>query len=118
MTAIASSTTASFEEPLAPRGPSTHELEPFLGADRQSAAIIDSQSVKTTESGGVRDYDAGTKIKGHKRHVLAFVSAYNFAKHLKALRWKIPFEAVCHAWTVTPEIFKLNLGLLIPGPNT
>ena len=50
--------------------------------------------------------------------VLAFVSAYNFAKHLKALRWKTPFEAIWHAWTTMPEIFKLNPRHLIPGPNT
>lgn len=29
-----------------------------------------SQSVKTTESGGPRGYDAGKKIKGRKRHIV------------------------------------------------
>lgn len=35
-----------------------------------TAAILDSQSVRTTEQGGIRGYDAGKKVAGRKRHLL------------------------------------------------
>ncbi len=53
-----------------------------------------------------------------RAHLAAFIAAYNFAKHLKALRWRTPFQAVCDAWSRDPTPFKLDPHHLIPGPYT
>jgi transposase InsO family protein len=73
--------------------------------------------VRTIKEATVRTFHYDT-LGGLAAHLGAFVVAYNFAKHLKGLRWRTPFQAVCDAWARDPTPFKLNPHHLIPGPNT
>ncbi|WP_429181170.1 IS481 family transposase [Aeromonas salmonicida] len=77
-------------------------------AERMNRTVKDA----TIKSFHYPDFDA------LKAHVRAFITAYNFAKHLKALRWRTPFKTICDAWIKTPDRFKLQPHHLIPGPYT
>jgi putative transposase len=55
-----------------------------------SAAIIDSQSVKTTEeSAGSNGYDAHKNVKGRKRHLLVDTLGFPFSVHVTPPTYKI-----------------------------
>lgn len=91
-----------------------------------TAAVIDSQSVKTTESGGISGFDAGKKIKGRKRHIITDTQGnllYGIV-HAADIQDRdgapLVIEAACDSWPTLSRLFadggyagwKLELALL------
>ena len=72
---------------------------------------------RTLKEATVKTFHSDT-LESLSGHLQAFVAAYTFAKHLKALRWRTPFKAICDAWTKDPAPFRINPHHLSPRPHT
>src|SRR3546814_13380391 len=63
--------------------------------------------VRTIKEATVKSFHY-TSINELRRHVRDWLVAYNFAKQLKALRFKTPYEAIEELWKSKPDIFNME----------
>ena len=57
-------------------------------------------------------------IQELRRHVADWLIVYNFAKQLKALKFKTPYEAIDALWKSKPEAFIAKPSHHMLGPNS
>ena len=54
---------------------------------------------RTIKDATAKTFHDDDDLERLKAHVLAFITAYTFAKHLEALLGRTPFQVICDAWT-------------------
>ena len=59
-------------------------------------------------------YQTGKQLKGH---LMDYLMAYNFAKRLKALKGKTPWEFIREKWKIDRKLFHVNPDQFIVGLN-
>ncbi|WP_137753691.1 IS481 family transposase [Sphingopyxis sp. L1A2A] len=73
--------------------------------------------VRTIKEATVKSFHYGS-IQKLRRHVSEWLIAYNFAKQLKALTFRTPYEAIEELWKSKPDAFIVKPNHHMPGPNT
>jgi putative transposase len=74
-----------------------------------SAGCIDSQTVKTTEIGGVHGYDGGKKVNGRKRHIVVDTLGLLLAVAVTSAA----LDDGSHAWRVLRKLLPIDYPRLI-----
>ena len=73
--------------------------------------------VRTIKEATVKSFHYAS-INELRRHVRDWLTAYNFAKQLKALKFRTPYEAVEELWKSKPDIFNTKPDHHMLGLNT
>ncbi len=73
--------------------------------------------VRTIKEATVKSFHYAS-IQELRRHVSDWLIAYNFAKQLKALKFRTPYEAIEELWKSKPDGFNVKPNHHMLGPNT
>jgi transposase InsO family protein len=73
--------------------------------------------VRTIKEATVKSFHYAS-IQELRRHVGDWLIACNFARQLKALKFRTPYEAIEKRWKSKPEAFIVKPNHQMPGPNT
>ena len=73
--------------------------------------------VRTIKEATVKSFHYSS-INELRRHVRDWLTAYNFAKQLKALKFKTPYEAIEELWKSKPDVFIIKPNHHMLGPTT